>query len=44
MVDGSGAGRTYSFLSELTCALVLAVAEEFDDAALVWCETGERMC
>jgi len=44
MVDRSGEGRTYSFLSELTCALVLAVAEEFDDAALVWCETGERMC
>jgi len=44
MVDGSGAGRTYSFLGELACALVLAVAEEFDDAALVWCETGDRMC
>lgn len=30
---------TYSLLCELSGALVLAVAEEFDDAALVWGET-----
>jgi len=31
--------KTYSLLCELTGTLVLAVAEKFDNAALVWCET-----
>ena len=30
---------TEPLLCELTGALVLAVSEEFDDAAFVWCET-----
>jgi len=34
-----GCLETYPLLGELSCALVLAVTEEFDDAALVWCES-----
>lgn len=35
-----------SLLCELAGALVLAVSEEFDNAALVWCEAvgGEEAC
>ena len=32
--------KTYPLLGELSRALVLAVAEQLDDAALVWCEAG----
>jgi len=35
-----GAG-TYSLLGQLTRTLVFAIAEEFDDTTLVWCETGK---
>lgn len=32
-----------SLLSQLAGALVLGVAEEFDDAALIWCEAEESV-
>lgn len=35
--------KTYPLLCELTGTLVLAVTEQFNDSALVWCETIEKM-
>lgn len=45
-VDGVGdvGGEAYPLLGELTGALVLAVAQEFDDAALVGGKAVERKC
>lgn len=33
--------RTYPLLRQLTGTLVLAVSEQFDNAALIWCETAD---
>lgn len=40
MVVVRGFGRSYSLLCELAGTLVLGVTEEFDDTALVWCESA----